>query len=127
MRTGWQGSVLGEVVGEVLGHGPARNGVRGGRDFCSALRSRRPSTSRYSTGTRTRVSAVEEIRPPITTMASGWEMKPPPPVRPSAIGVRAKTVASAVMRMGRRRWRAPCVIASATFIPGSPFAAGGTG
>ena len=67
------------------------------------------------------MSAVEETRPPITTMASGCEMKPPPPVRPRAIGVSAKTVASAVIRIGRRRWRAPWVIASATFIPGSPF------
>ena len=40
---------------------------------------------------------------------------------PRAIGVRAKTVASAVIRMGRRRCRAPCVMASATLIPGSPL------
>lgn len=37
------------------------------------------------------------------------------------MGVSAKTVARAVIRMGRRRCRAPWVMASATFIPGWPF------
>lgn len=36
------------------------------------------STMAYRVGTRTRVSRVELSSPPITTIASGREMKPPP-------------------------------------------------
>ena len=39
-------------------------------------------------------------------------MKPPWPVMPSAIGVSAKIVASAVMRIGRRRRAPPATVAS---------------
>lgn len=48
----------------------------------------------------------------MTTIASGWEMKPLCPVIPRAIGVSAKIVASAVMRMGRRRLAPPAIVAS---------------
>ena len=57
-------------------------------------------------------AAVELSRPPITTTASGWEMKPPLPVRPSAIGSSAKMVAIAVIRIGRSRRRPPSITAS---------------
>ena len=46
----------------------------------------------------------------MTTIARGREMKTPPPVRPSAMGVSAQIVAIAVMTMGRRRSRAPSMI-----------------
>ena len=54
-------------------------------------------------GSTISVRHVDEMSPPITTIARGCEMNPPWPVIPSAIGVRAKIVASAVIRMGRRR------------------------
>ncbi len=44
-------------------------------------------------------------------------MNAPPPVRPMPIGVSAKTVASAVMTMGRSRLRAPSRTASSSAIP----------
>ena len=67
------------------------------------------------------MSTVDEMRPPITTMASGWEMNPPCPVIPSAIGVRAKIVASAVMRIGRRRREPPATTASCADSPFSRY------
>ncbi len=71
----------------------------------------------YSVGTRISVSRVEVSRPPITTMASGREMKPPSPVSPKAIGVSAKMVAIAVIRIGRSRCRPPSTTASRTPMP----------
>ena len=47
------------------------------------------------------VSSVELTSPPMTTMASGLEMNTPPPVSPRAIGMSAKIVAAAVIRIGR--------------------------
>src|SRR5438045_98151 len=44
-------------------------------------------------------------------------MKPPWPVMPSPIGSSAKIVATAVMRIGRRRRRPPSMTASATDAP----------
>ena len=67
----------------------------------SLRRSLTLSSSRYSTGTRMRVSSVELTRPPMTTIASGLEMSMPSPEIPSAIGTSAKIVAAAVMRIGR--------------------------
>ena len=52
--------------------------------------------------------------PPITTIARSWLMNPLEPVTPSAIGMSAKIVASAVIKMGRSRWRAPLNTASDT-------------
>ena len=57
------------------------------------------------------MSTVEETRPPITTIANGPEMNAPPPVNPSAMGIKAKIVAHAVMMIGRNRSRAPSTIA----------------
>jgi hypothetical protein len=53
----------------------------------------------------------------MTTIASGCEMKPPCPVMPSAIGVSAKIVASAVIRIGRSRREPPAMVASRTLRP----------
>ncbi len=64
---------------------------------------------------------MEEISPPITTTASGWEMNAPPPVRPSAIGVSARIVAAAVIRMGRSRRRAPPSSASRGESPAARY------
>ena len=44
-------------------------------------------------------------------------MNPPWPVMPRAIGVRAKIVASAVMRIGRRRRDEPATVASCVESP----------
>ena len=67
------------------------------------------------------VSRVDETRPPITTIASGCEMNPPWPVIPRPIGVRAKIVASAVMRIGRSRIDAPASVASCADSPRSRY------
>jgi len=64
---------------------------------------------------------VDETSPPITTIASGCEMKPPCPVMPSANGSRAKIVASAVMRIGRRRRADPAIVASYVLRPFSRY------
>lgn len=48
----------------------------------------------------------------MTTMASGCEMKPPWPVIPNAIGVSAKIVAAAVIRIGRSLREPPATVAS---------------
>ena len=50
-------------------------------------------------------------------IANGCEMKPPFPVNPIPSGSSAKMVANAVIRMGRNRRDAPCIIASRTFMP----------
>ena len=63
-------------------------------------------------GSTISVSAVELIKPPITTVASSALMKPPLPSDATARGNRAKLVVRAVMRMGRRRTRAPDIRAS---------------
>ncbi len=63
------------------------------------------------------MSSVDVTRPPITTTASGWAMKPPSPVTPRAIGSRAKIVARAVIRIGRSRCRPPSRTASTTPYP----------
>ena len=72
-------------------------------------------------GSTSSVSTVDDTRPPITTIASGCEMKPPWPVMPSAIGVSAKIVASAVIRIGRRRRDPPAIVASCAFMPFSRY------
>ena len=66
----------------------------------------------YTTGTTTSVSAVELIRPPITTVASSALMIPPSPDEATASGSSAKLVVSAVMRIGRSRTRPPFIRAS---------------
>ena len=78
----------------------------------ASRRSRAPSTRLYSVGSTSSVSTVDDTRPPMTTIASGCEMNPPCPVMPRAMGVNAKMVASAVMRIGRRRLDPPAITAS---------------
>lgn len=53
----------------------------------------------------------------MTTTASGCEMKIPPPVTPKAMGMSAKMVAAAVMRIGRSRRRVPWTTASSRSSP----------
>jgi len=48
-------------------------------------------------------------------------MNPPWPVMPSAMGVKAKIVASAVMRIGRRRREPPATVASCDDSPFSRY------
>ena len=60
---------------------------------------------------------VEEVSPPMTTMASGPAMKTPALLRPSAMGSRARMVAMAVIRMGRRRRRPPSTTAALASSP----------
>src|SRR5680860_653046 len=66
------------------------------------------------------VRIVEVNSPPITTRASGRERKDPS-LRPRAMGVRARIVATAVMRMGRSRLRPPSMIALWASIPWSRY------
>ena len=61
---------------------------------------------RYSTGSRTRVSAVELTSPPITTMASGRWISEPGPLA-SSRGTRPKAVMEAVISTGRNRRSEP--------------------
>src|SRR2546427_233247 len=61
---------------------------------------------RYSTGSRTRVSAVELTSPPITTMASGRWISEPGPLA-SSRGTRPKAVMEAVISTGRSRRSEP--------------------
>ena len=60
---------------------------------------------------------VDVNRPPMTTTASGVERKPPLPPMPSAMGMSARIVAMAVMRIGRRRRRPPSMTAVRASMP----------
>jgi len=55
-------------------------------------------------GTTKKVSAVENSMPPTTATPSGARASPPAPV-PSAIGRMPMIVATAVIRIGRKRVR----------------------
>src|SRR5450755_2463996 len=68
-------------------------------------------------GTISRVRTVEEARPPMTTIANGPERKLLDPLRLSDIGISARMVAMAVIRMGRRRRRPPSITASRADSP----------
>ena len=68
-------------------------------------------------GTTISVKAVEVINPPITTVANSELMMPPEPPEKAARGSSAKLVVKAVIRMGRRRTRAPVMSASRTGMP----------
>ena len=61
-------------------------------------------------GTIKSVAKVETSRPPITARPSGAVM-PLPSSRARAMGTVPRTIALAVMRMGRRRSRAPSMAA----------------
>ena len=61
------------------------------------------------------------MSPPMTTIASGCEMNPPVPVIPSPMGVSARIVASAVIRIGRRRRVPPAIVASWALRPFSRY------
>ena len=63
------------------------------------------------------MSRVEVTRPPITTRATGADTNAPPPASPVAIGTSAAMVPTAVIRMGRRRWREPSTMASPSSMP----------
>ena len=60
------------------------------------------STHSYSTGSHTSFKNTELIKPPLTTMASGFCTSAPAQVA-RAIGTKPKLVASAVISTGRRR------------------------
>ena len=64
------------------------------------------------------VSAVEKNLPPSTAMPSGARESPPAP-RPRAIGRMPTMVASAVIRIGRKRVFDACVTASTSGSPRS--------
>ena len=63
---------------------------------------RRRDKNVLSTGTRTKVAAVDESSPPITVIANGWNMREPT-AGFTATGIKAAIVAVAVIRIGRRR------------------------
>src|SRR3546814_19253097 len=64
--------------------------------------SRRPCTHRYNAGNTRRVSKVEEMTPPITTVAKGRCTSPPAPTL-NAIGTTPRTTHSSVTNHGRSR------------------------
>jgi DNA-binding CsgD family transcriptional regulator len=110
------GPVAGHAVYEDTGSGAPRKALRprasrgtAGRDYAAAVscgrrRGNHRSASTYSTGISSSVSAVDTTRPPITARVSGTLVSLPSP-SPIAIGIMPGTVASAVMRIGRRRVR----------------------
>jgi len=57
----------------------------------------------YKVGTKTRVSRVLRVRPPMTVMAKGAPMAPTYSDCPRAMGNIATMVVMAVIRMGRTR------------------------
>ena len=63
-------------------------------------------------GSTSKVSAVELVSPPITTVANSVLMIPPLPSVSTANGSNAKLVVMAVIRMGRSRTHAPETSAS---------------
>jgi len=71
-----------------------------------------------STRINSRVRPVETVSPPITARASGMFVSAPSP-KPTAIGIMAMIVASAVMRIGRSRIRPARRTASRTASPAS--------
>ena len=76
---------------------------RGARRAADPL-ARRARQRRRSPGTTKKVSTVEKSMPPTTAMPSGARDSPPAPL-PSAIGRMPTMVASAVIRIGRKRVR----------------------
>ncbi len=76
------------------------------------------SKTEYATGVTSRVRSSESVCPPMTTTAIVRRSSAPGPV-PSASGSMPPTSASVVIRIGRRRSRLPCMIAS---WRGMPFA-----
>jgi len=65
---------------------------------------------RYSAGSTTSVSSVDERIPPITTVASGRCTSAPTSVL-SAIGIKPRLATRAVIRTGLSRVAAPSMIA----------------
>ena len=66
---------------------------------------RRRDKNVLSTGTRTKVAAVDESSPPMTAIANGWNIREPT-AGLTATGIKAKIVVIAVIRIGRRRMEA---------------------
>jgi len=62
--------------------------------------------SANAAGKTNRVATVAKANPPMTARPSGAVCSPPSP-RPSAIGTMPAIMAKLVMRMGRKRLRAP--------------------
>src|SRR3546814_11983 len=78
--------------------------------------SRRPCTHRYNAGNTRRVSKVEEMTPPITTVAKGRCTSAPAPTL-NAIGTKPRLATSAVISTGRSRVSAPSRTAPARGPP----------
>ena len=76
----------------------------------------RVCTIPYNAGSTTSVRSVDEIIPPMTTVASGRCTSEPMPVF-RAIGTKPSEATSAVIRTGRSRVRAPSIIPSLTLMP----------
>ena len=93
-----------------LAGAPAGNGV--GSSRCDAC------ASRQSAGKTIRVSSVDEMMPPITTVASGRCTSAPVPTL-RAIGTNPRLATSAVINTGRSLVSAPCLMDSSMLSPRS--------
>ncbi len=83
---------------------------------CDPSRARGRYTRRYSAGSTTSVSRVDEMMPPMTTVANGRCTSAPAPTL-NAIGIKPSDATSAVISTGRKRPSAPTVIASSRGRP----------
>ena len=72
--------------------------------------------NRYSTGSTSSVNNVDEIIPPVTTVASGRCTSAPVPTL-NAMGTNPRLATSAVMSAGRRRRSAPWTMACSSAVP----------
>ena len=66
----------------------------------------RPSSHWYTAGNTSRVSSVDVINPPMTTVASGLWTSAPAPVE-MAIGIKPRLATRAVIKTGARRSSEP--------------------
>ena len=73
----------------------------------------------YNAGSTKRVNSVDEIIPPITTVASGRCTSAPVPVF-KAIGKKPRLATRAVIMIGRRRISAPSMIAPVNLLASLP-------
>ena len=78
------------------------------------------ASSKYATGTTTRVSSVEVIRPPMVAIEIGARKSLPSP-RPMADGSMPRIMAMVVIRMGRRRIGPAFSTASFTLMPSRTY------
>src|SRR6056300_943275 len=75
-----------------------------------------PGKNLYRAGKTNNVRMVEDIIPPMTTVASGLCTSEPAPTL-KAIGTNPREATSAVIRTGLRRVKAPSIIASSSALP----------